>query len=98
VIRVEIVYAEPERSVSKQLTLPQGATLADALAALTLDELAALGLNRANAPVGIFGKLTQSDHALKDADRIEVYRPLTEEPKLARRKRAGAKASKRGRS
>ena len=35
---------------------------------------------------------------LKEGDRIEIYRPLLEEPKLARRKRASRKASKPDRS
>jgi putative ubiquitin-RnfH superfamily antitoxin RatB of RatAB toxin-antitoxin module len=48
--------------------------------------------------VGIFGKLVHRDHALNDGDRIEIYRPLMEEPKLARRARASRKASKPVRS
>ena len=53
----------------------------------------------ANATVGIFGKVAQRDRPLKNGDRIEIYRPLAEEPKLARRNRASRdKASKSGRS
>jgi hypothetical protein len=38
--------------------------------------------------VGIFGKVARRDVKLRDGDRIEIYRPLQEEPKLARRNRA----------
>jgi len=92
-VNVEIVYARPQRTISKSLRLPLGASIADALKLAALDEIFQ-GLNLANAQVGIFGKAASRDQALKDGDRIEIYRTLLEEPKLARRKRA----SKSGRS
>jgi putative ubiquitin-RnfH superfamily antitoxin RatB of RatAB toxin-antitoxin module len=97
VIRVEIVYAQLQRSIIKSLLLSPGASIADALAEVALD-LDFLGVDLANSPVGIFGKVARRDVKLNDGDRIEIYRPLQEEPKLARRKRAGRKASKRVRS
>ena len=92
-IRVEIVYAEPQRSVVKSFSLPPGALIADALrlAAAVQDFL---GIDLSGSAVGIFGKVAHRDQPLKDGDRIEIYRPLAEEPKLARRKRV----SKSGRS
>ena len=96
-INVEIVYAQPQRSITKPLTLPPGALIADALKLAAQDE-DFQGVDLANAAVGIFGKVAPRDQALKDGDRIEIYRPLLEEPKLARRQRASRKASKPGRS
>jgi putative ubiquitin-RnfH superfamily antitoxin RatB of RatAB toxin-antitoxin module len=93
VIRIEIVYAQPQRSIAKSLTLPPGALIADALKSAALDE-EFQGLDLANATVGIFGQVASRDRPLKEGDRIEIYRALLEEPKLARRKRA----SKSGRS
>jgi uncharacterized protein len=96
-IRVEIVYAQPQRSISKSLLLSPAATVADALAqAAQVQDF--LGVDLATSPVGIFGKVARRDAKLKDGDRIEIYRPLQEEPKLARRKRAGRKVSKPVRS
>ena len=95
-IRVEIVYAQPQRSISKSLLLSPGATIADALAEASSQDFPDVDL--ANSPVGIFGKVARSDVKLNDGDRIEIYRPLQEEPKLARRKRASRKASKPARS
>lgn len=96
-IRVEIVHAQPQRSIIKSLLLSPDATIADALAEVALDQ-DFLGVDLANSPVGIFGKVARRDLKLNDGDRIEIYRPLQEEPKLARRKRASRKASKSVRS
>ena len=42
----------------------------------------------AGAGFGIWGKATQPDALLRDGDRVEIYRPLVADPKVARRKRA----------
>jgi uncharacterized protein len=87
VIRVEIVYAQPQRSIAKSLSLPPGALIADALKlAAQADDFQDMDL--ASATVGIFGQVASRDRRLQDGDRIEIYRPLLEEPKLARRTRA----------
>ena len=97
-ISVEIVYAEPRRSIAKSLQMPQGALVADALSQAASDQdFFGVDLTH-SAVVGIFGKLVPRDQVLKEGDRIEIYRPLLEEPKLARRKRASRKASKSARS
>jgi putative ubiquitin-RnfH superfamily antitoxin RatB of RatAB toxin-antitoxin module len=86
VIRIEVVYAQPQHCIIKPLQLAPGSTLGDALAAVA-SEKDFLGVDLANAVVGIFGRVARRDHPLRDGDRIEIYRPLMEEPKLARRKR-----------
>jgi putative ubiquitin-RnfH superfamily antitoxin RatB of RatAB toxin-antitoxin module len=91
VIRVEIAYALPQHSVVKFLELPEGALIADVLAAAAADK-DFLGIDLANAAVGIFGRVVRRDQSLKEGDRIEIYRPLLEEPKLARRKRVSKPA------
>lgn len=96
-MNIEIVYAQPQRSIAKSLKMPPGATIADALR-LAAEDQDFQGVDLTNAAVGIFGKVTGRDAALKEGDRIEIYRPLLEEPKLARRKRSSRKASKPVRS
>jgi hypothetical protein len=88
VIRVEIVYARPQCSAIKSVNLPDGAMIADALSLVASDQ-DFRGIDLANCAVGIFGKVAPRDQQLIDGDRIEIYRPLIEEPKLARRKRVG---------
>jgi uncharacterized protein len=87
VLRIEIVYAQPQHSVVKHLRLPHGAVLADALRLAAADQ-DFFGIDLSGPAVGIFGKVVRQDQPLQDGDRIEIYRPLAEEPKLARRKRA----------
>jgi putative ubiquitin-RnfH superfamily antitoxin RatB of RatAB toxin-antitoxin module len=86
-IVVEIVHAQARRTVAKALSLPQGATLEQALRQAALDaDLRDVDLSR--APLGIFGCIARRDQVLHHGDRIEIYRPLAEDPKIARRRRA----------
>ncbi len=66
-----------------RLSLPAGSTLRDALAASAWFEpgqIAALA-------VGVWGRTVPLDTPLRERDRVEVYRPLTVDPKEARRQR-----------
>jgi uncharacterized protein len=86
-ICIEIVHAQAHTQVVKSLQMPPGSLVVDALTlAAQASEFA--GIDLANSPVGIFGRLARKDQALNDGDRIEIYRPLAEEPKVARRRRA----------
>lgn len=42
----------------------------------------------AHASFGVFGKVQSRDFVLQDGDRIEIFRPLTFDPKTSRRRRA----------
>lgn len=92
-IRIEIAYARSQHSIVKSLSVPAGALISDALSLAAADQDFA-GVDWTTSAVGIFGKVAPRDQPLKDGDRIEIYRPLVDEPKLARRKRV----SKFGRS
>lgn len=39
------------------------------------------------ATVGVWGRRSTLDHVLRHLDRVEIYRPLTVDPKVARRER-----------
>ena len=86
-IHIEIVYAQEQQAIVKALPMAQGSRLGDALAAAG-GAAEFYGVDLANAPVGIFGRLARKDQELKDGDRIEIYRPLKIEPKAARRARS----------
>jgi putative ubiquitin-RnfH superfamily antitoxin RatB of RatAB toxin-antitoxin module len=88
-IGIEIVYAQPQRAIVKLLKMAPGSLVGDALVQAAR-EAEFFGLDLASAPVGIFGKLARREQTLKDGDRIEIYRPLMEEPKAARRTRSRA--------
>ena len=84
---MSVVYALPDRATEVELTLPSGATVADALEKSGLSVLHP-EVDTMRCPVGIFGRRVQRDGVLADGDRVEVYRPLVAEPKDARRRRA----------
>ena len=71
------------------LQLPAGSTVRQALAAaaIALPQLADAIQAAAPGMVGIWGKTTQPEHVLRDGDRLEIHRPLTVDPKIARRER-----------
>ncbi len=95
-INIEVCYALPERQELISLALPAGCTVAQAIEASGLlakyPEID-LGKNK----VGIFGKLGKPDTALRNLDRVEIYRPLIADPKLVRKQReAEGKVMKKG--
>ena len=81
-LRVSVVYAEPERVLRRDLVLPAGSTIADAI------RTAALPVDAAGMRLGVFGRLADACTPLRDGDRVEIYRPLKVDPKEARRRRA----------
>jgi putative ubiquitin-RnfH superfamily antitoxin RatB of RatAB toxin-antitoxin module len=91
-VSVEVVLATREQQVLLALSIDEGATVADVIAAsamalrfpeLALDEM----------PAGIWGKPVPRDRVVKDGDRVELYRPLEIDPREARRQRALAEGS-----
>ena len=80
-IRVEVVRALAKRVEAVALTLPAGATVAEAISA---SGLAGVDLDA----VGIFGRRVPPATRLADGDRVEIYRPLALDPKEQRRRRA----------
>jgi putative ubiquitin-RnfH superfamily antitoxin RatB of RatAB toxin-antitoxin module len=87
--RCTVAYATPERQWLWVVTLPDGATVADALEQARAQ---AAGLEVPwNADVGIFGELCDRAAVPRDGDRIEIYRPLKADPKVSRRERAKAR-------
>ena len=85
-LEIEVAYAEPDRQFLSRITLPIGATVADAIAASGLET--AFAIDVSNLAVGVWSKLVARDAPLTNGDRVEIYRPLTADPKEARRRRA----------
>lgn len=85
-IRITLAVCVGPREVREhQMHLPLGATVQDALEAargcgwLTDDQ--------ALPEAGIWGRVVEAATALAEDDRLEVYRPLQVDPKVARRER-----------
>jgi uncharacterized protein len=85
-LRIEVVYVpQPGQVDAVRLDLPAQATLADALQVSGL--LARHGLQLTTLAAGIWSRVKPLDTCLRDGDRVEIYRPLTVDPKEARRQR-----------
>jgi putative ubiquitin-RnfH superfamily antitoxin RatB of RatAB toxin-antitoxin module len=88
-IEVEVVYAQAQHAVVKRVALPAGSRVGDALL-LAAADAAFDCVDLSHATLGIYGVMVGRDQILTDGDRIEIYRPLAQDPKSARRNRARA--------
>jgi len=76
----------PRQVIEVVLHLPQGASIADAvLACSKLD--AFYGVDLSIMTTGVWGRKAETQQALQDGDRVELYRQLKVDPKTARRER-----------
>ncbi len=92
-IDVEVVYALANSCTSINLSLPAGATVANAIA---LSGIAALHpeIDPGAGAVGIFGRRVSLSTQPAAGDRIEIYRPLAADPKQSRRAKGRGKPDK----
>lgn len=86
-IRVEVVYALPERQYVRQVKLAAGSNVEQAIVASGLLELRN-DIDLASNKVGIYSRPAKLSDVLNDGDRVEIYRPLIADPKELRRQRA----------
>ncbi len=93
---IEVVYAEAHRGIARVYRLVAPASIEDALLRAAADEAFA-GIDLFNVPVGVFGKVATRAETLRDGDRVEIYRPLAADPKVARRNRARSERYRTGR-
>ena len=95
-ITVTVVFSPGPREVMEwKLALPAGATVRQAvLGSGLLDACPGLELERFVA--GVWGRKAAWEQPLRDRDRVELYRSLLVDPKVARRERfrkQGARAA-----
>ncbi len=90
VLAIEVAYAKSEEQVIVNLNVSKGTTAEQAVQLSGLlsrfPEISLTGLK-----VGIFGEVCKLDQKVKQGDRVEIYRPLLNDPKEARRQRATKK-------
>ncbi len=86
-IDITLVYSPAARRVwEKNLSLRAGSTVGEALAQSGL-QADFPDLDFAMLPIGIWGKAAGLSQPLQARERIEIYRPLKVDPKMARRER-----------
>ena len=89
-ITIEVAYALPGQQYLRELQVPIGTTLLQAIEQSGLLEerlKPKIEIDLLSERVGVFGVKKPTHYVLCDGDRIEIYRPLTIDPKLARRQR-----------
>lgn len=86
-IQVTVVYSPGARVVHEiVLQLAAASTVAQALQASgLLSQFPAINLK--TSAVGVWGRKCSLNQALRENDRVEIYRALTVDPKVARRER-----------
>ncbi|KRC20218.1 RnfH family protein [Acidovorax sp. Root219] len=91
-LQITVVVSLAPRQVSEcTVQLPPGSTLVDALQAA-----GPMAAQREGMVCGIWGRVQPETTVLKDQDRVELYRGLKVDPKVARRERfarQGARAT-----
>ena len=93
-MQIQCIYSPSARQlIDLSLTLPEGCTVFDAIQSLKScpelhDHLKDLETAfEDERGLGIWGRIVQRTAALKRGDRLEIYRPLLVDPKMARKKR-----------
>lgn len=86
-MKIEVIRAWPRRFESTFVELPEGSTVADALARVPMEA--------GEVAFAVHGIRVTAQTALHDGDRIELLRPLIADPKDARRRRAEQRPLKR---
>lgn len=98
-ITVEVAYALPYKQKIISLLVAPGTTALQAAERSGITEHFP-DIDLATAKMGIFGQSlgtkgldTAAHHVLHQGDRVEIYRPLSSDPKESRRKRAEKNAA-----
>lgn len=87
VLHVTVVHGSGPRKVLEwAIVLPEGSTVRQAVQASGL-AAACPRLDLTQAEVGVWNRRATWEQPLRDQDRVEVYRPLKADPKVARRER-----------
>lgn len=79
-----VAYADPVRQYLWPVVLPADATIAEAIEAARR-QAPDVDAPWDSAPVGIFGEPHSRSDLPADGDRIELYRPLADDPRVRRR-------------
>ena len=89
-VEITVMYSPAPRVVHERvIKLNTGVTVKQAIEQSgLLTECSEIDLSQPEAfTVCVWGKKTSPQHVLRDLDRIEICRPLTVDPKVARRER-----------
>ncbi len=84
IMTITLCYAPSDADVrQKTVQVPAGATVEAALVAAGWQQ----AFDWTQYGIGVYGKRKAPDSRLHDGDRLEIYPPLTADPKMARQRR-----------
>ncbi len=90
-LTITVVFATPQTSKRVPLQVPVGTTLLQAILqsgiCAEFPELSLFGEASPTHRVGVYGQLRELTDRVEMGDRIEIYRPLHQDPMLARKAR-----------
>lgn len=86
-IDIEVVYGLPHKQKLIALKVPTGSTIESAIILSGIEQFFP-EIVPSEAVVGIFSKPDKLENTVNQGDRIEIYRPLTADPKEMRKLRA----------
>lgn len=87
VIELEVAFAKPDKQIIVTIQLEKACSVQQAIdESGILQEYPEIDLTKLK--VGIFGKVCDLERIVKAGDRVEIYRPLLQNPMDARRNRA----------
>ena len=87
-MQISVAYALPEKQVWLELSVPDDATVKDAIEHSKILTLFP-EVNLDEQKVGIYGKFCKLETKLKEGDRVEIYRPITADPLTVPRRDTG---------
>lgn len=93
-LHLSVVYAPKARELAEvRLVLPAPCTVLQALQQSGLLERYP-EIDHHQVLIGVWGRRVTLEQCLRDLDRVEIYRPLRVDPKVARRERFARQGSR----
>ena len=88
-IKIEVAYARPDLQKILAISVPIGTSVYEAARVSGIDKVFP-EIDFSTIDMGIFGKVVKDpkNQAIREGERIELYRPLIIDPKQARLNRA----------
>jgi len=90
-ITIEVVYAQADEQQLVSVSVEEGTQARTAL--LQVLEQSAITLSASDAqlaqneiPIGVYGVIVDDEYELRAGDRLEIYRPLVQDPMERRRR------------
>jgi putative ubiquitin-RnfH superfamily antitoxin RatB of RatAB toxin-antitoxin module len=84
-MNIGVCYADSDRQLWLRMEVPDGSSVEQAIRRSgILQRFPEIDLT--SQKVGIHGRLVKLDAPIKEGDRIEIYRPITADPRTVRRR------------